>query len=412
MPLLQQISPPAAARAPSRTLRTMSLTPPFPLGAALTVAELEHDPHPALARLREHEPVSFVPALSAWLVTSRELALAVMRDDETFTVDDPRFSTGQVVGPSMLSRDGEKHARHRSPFARPFRLTATHERLGGAVDAESARLVEAIATAGGGDLRFELAAPLAAHVMLVALGLESISSDVVLGWYREIVAAVSGINLGIEPPPAAARAVAQLAREIAAAAAEGAPPSLLRDAAEHAAGVTPEEIASNAAVLLFGGIETTEGMIATLFLDLLGHPEQLELARAHPELRANAIEESLRREPAAASVDRYATRETELGVATIGKGDLVTVSLTAANRDPATFPDPDRFEIERANARLHLAFAQGPHVCLGMHLARLEARTALDAALARLPQLRLDPARQVSVRGLVFRKPDAVPVLA
>ena len=221
--------------------------------------------------------------------------------------------------------------------------------------------------------------------MLVALGLESIPSDLVLGWYGEIVAAVSGINLGIEPPPAAARAVAQLAAEIATAAAEGAPPSLLRDAAEHAAGVTPEEIASNAAVLLFGGIETTEGMIATLFLDLLGHPEQLALARARPDLRANAIEESLRREPAAASVDRYATRERELGGATIRQGDLVTVSLTAANRDPATFPDPDRFEIERANARLHLAFAQGPHVCLGMHLARLEARAALDTALARLP---------------------------
>jgi cytochrome P450 len=389
----------------------VELSPPFPLGAALTVAELEDDPHPALARLREHEPVSFVPALSAWLVTSRELALAVMRDDETFTVDDPRFSTGQVVGPSMLSRDGDAHARHRSPFARPFRLAATRERLGDAVDAETARLVETIAAAGGGDLRFELAAPLAAHVMLVALGLESIPSDVVLGWYREIVSAVSGINLGIEPPPAAARAVEQLAAEIAAAAAEGAPPSLLRDAAEHAAGVTPEEIASNAAVLLFGGIETTEGMIATLFLDLLGHPEQLALARARPELRVNAIEESLRREPAAASIDRYATRDRELGAASVRQGDLVTVSLTAANRDPATFPDPDRFEIERANARLHLAFAQGPHVCLGMHLARLEANVALDAALARLPQLRLDPSRQASVRGLVFRKPDAVPVL-
>ncbi|MDX6578987.1 MAG: hypothetical protein QOJ47_536, partial [Gaiellales bacterium] len=333
MQLLQEDWPeapsvPRPLRAPR--LCPMELSTLFPLGAALTVAELEDDPHPALARLREHEPVSFVPALSAWLVTSRELALAVMRDDETFTVDDPRFSTGQVVGPSMLSRDGDAHARHRSPFARPFRLAATRERLGDAVDAETARLVETIAAAGGGDLRFELAAPLAAHVMLVALGLESIPSDVVLGWYREIVSAVSGINLGIEPPPAAARAVEQLAAEIAAAAAEGAPPSLLRDAAEHAAGVTPEEIASNAAVLLFGGIETTEGMIATLFLDLLGHPEQLALARARPELRVNAIEESLRREPAAASIDRYATRDRELGAASIRQGDLVTVSLTAA----------------------------------------------------------------------------------
>ena len=116
--------------------------------------------------------------------------------------------------------------------------------------------------------------------MLVALGLESIPSSDVLGWYAEIVAGVSGINLGIEPSPAVAEAVRRLAAETIAAASLDAPPSLLRDAAGHAAGVTPEEIAANAAVLLFGGIETTEGMLATLFLDLLSHPDQLELARS------------------------------------------------------------------------------------------------------------------------------------
>jgi cytochrome P450 len=389
----------------------MARPPSFPLGAALTVADLEGDPHPVLARLRRQEPLSFVPAIDAWLATSRELALEVMRDDETFTVDDPRFSTGRVVGPSMLSRDGPEHVRHRGPFARPFRLDATRGRLTAAVEAESARLVDTIAAAGGGDLRFDLAAPLAARVMLVALGLESIPSRLVLGWYAEIVAAVSGINLGIEPPPAVADAVAQLAAECMAAASETAPPSLLRDAAGHAAGVTAEEIASNAAVLLFGGIETTEGMLATLFLDLLRRPDQLELARQRPELRGNAIEESLRLEPAAASVDRYATRDVELGPASIRQGELVTVSLTGANRDPETFPDPDRFDIQRPNARLQLAFAQGPHVCLGMHLARLEARVALDLVLERLPALRLDPSQEATVRGLVFRKPDALAVL-
>jgi cytochrome P450 len=390
----------------------MSPSTSFPLGAALTVDELADDPHPALHALRLSEPVSFVPALSAWLVSSRALALEVMRDDETFTVDDPRFSTGQVVGPSMLSRDGEEHTRHRTPFARPFRLAATRERLGGAVLDESDRLASALAAAGGGDLRFELAAPLAARVMLVALGLESLSSTTVLGWYAQIVSATSGINLGIEPPRQAARAVEQLSAEIIAAASGSAPPSLLKDAAEHAAGVTPEEIASNAAVLLFGGIETTEGMIATLMLDLLRHPEQLELARSDGDLRANAIEESLRREPAAASVDRYATRDVALGGASIRRGDLITVSLTGANRDPETFPDPDRFDVQRANARLHLGFAQGPHVCLGMHLARLEARAARDAVLEHLPGVHLEPGRSARVRGLVFRKPDAVPVLA
>jgi cytochrome P450 len=154
--------------------------------------------------------------------------------------------------------------------------------------------------------------------------------------------------------------------------------------------------------MLFGGIETTEGMIANAVLHLLEH------GRAPLEA---LVEESLRLEPAAAAIDRYATADIELGGARIAAGDLVRISITAANRDPATFPEPDRFDPGRANARRHLAFAGGPHVCVGMHLARLEAHTALELLLERLPRLRLDPARPAEVRGLVFRKPPELRVL-
>ena len=94
---------------------------------------------------------------------------------------------------------------------------------------------------------------------------------------------------------------------------------------------------------------------------------------------------------------------------TIRRGDLVIVSLTAANRDPIAFPDPDRFDVHRVDARLHVTFAQGPHACIGLHLARLESRVALDAALDGWPDLRLaDGATRPS--GLVFRKPRSLPV--
>jgi cytochrome P450 len=119
----------------------------------------------------------------------------------------------------------------------------------------------------------------------------------------------------------------------------------------------------------------------------------------------------MRIEPPAASIDRYATRDLELGGADIRRGDLVTISLAAANRDPAVFPHPDRFDVRRRNAVRHVAFAHGPHVCIGMHLARLEARIALELVLDRLPGLRLDPRRRAVVRGLVFRKPAALPAL-
>src|SRR6185369_18082730 len=95
-------------------------------------------------------------------------------------------------------------------------------------------------------------------------------------------------------------------------------------------------------------------------------------------------------EPAAARVDRYATADVELAGARIARGDLVIVSLTAANRDPADYPEPDAFAIGRPNARTHVAFAQGPHACVGLHLARLETLAALDAALDGWPGLRLD----------------------
>src|SRR5205807_3435611 len=138
--------------------------------------------------------------------------------------------------------------------------------------------------------------------------------------------------------------------------------------------------------------------------------EALEAVRRDSSLIDSAIEESLRLEPAAAVVDRYATREVELAGARIAKGDLVRVSIAAANRDPAVFPNPDAFDLHRPNKR-HLAFAQGPHVCLGVHLARLEARTALQALLDRMPDLRLDPERPSKITGLVFRKPDELNVL-
>jgi len=149
-------------------------------------------------------------------------------------------------------------------------------------------------------------------------------------------------------------------------------------------------------------------MIANALLHLLEHPELLAGARRDMDLLDAAIEESLRLEPAAAVVDRYATTDAEAAGARIRRGDLVRVSITAANRDPATYPDPDRFDPGRPRRPRHLAFAQGPHVCLGVHLARLETRIGLAALLDRLPDLRLDPTRPAKIQGLVFRKPPTL----
>src|SRR5213592_4058859 len=142
----------------------------FPIGAAATLEELERDPHPLHARLRDREPVSWLPELGAWLVTRRDLALAVVRDPEAFTVDDPRFSTGRVVGPSMLTLDGAEHGRHRDPFAGPFRFDSVQRRFTALVEAETERLIDPIEADGRAELRRSLAGPLAAAVVARTLG--------------------------------------------------------------------------------------------------------------------------------------------------------------------------------------------------------------------------------------------------
>jgi cytochrome P450 len=381
----------------------------FPLGGAITLAELDEDPHPAHARLRASEPVSWLPSLKGWLVTRHDLVLAAMRDAEAFTVDDPRFSTAQVIGPSMLSLDGDEHVRHRTPFAGPFRPGAVSERFANAAQAEARRLVDAIEPAGHAELRRAFAGPMAAAIVTRALGLGRDETADVRGWYDAIVASVTAITAGDGPTAAGSEAFASLRGRLEEVIVDPGRDSLLAAAAGAEGGLSHDQIASNAAVLLFGGIETTEGMIANAALMLMERPDRLVAARDDLAALDGAIDESLRLEPAAAVIDRYATAEVTLGEARIARGDLVRLSLTAANRDPSVFPEPDAFDPSRGR-RGNLAFAQGPHVCVGVHLARLEARTALGELLARLPELRLDPEDPAEVRGLVFRKPPRLAV--
>ncbi len=375
----------------------------FPVGAGATVDELAGSPYALLAALREREPVSWVPARGGWLVTRYAEAVRVMREPALFTVDDPRFSTAQVVGPSMLSSDGAEHRRHRGPFARAFRPAEVRSRFAGFVDAEAARLVSALAPHGAGELRRGLAGPLAVAVVAKVLGLADAQAETVLGWYDAIVESVSAVSAGKPMDPAGTTAFGQLSASVRDTI-DGHDESLLVDAV----GLAPDEVVSNAAVMMFGGIETTEGMITNALAHLLGGPGGLDQVSADDALLDKAVEESLRFEPAAAVVDRYATQDTSLAGASIRRGDLVTVSITAANRDPAVFADPDVFDIRRPNARQHLAFAHGPHVCLAADLARLETRAAITALAAGLPGLRLDHDDPPTPSGLVFRKPAAL----
>lgn len=354
----------------------------------------------ALARLRARSPVAWVPALNGWLVTSHPLALTVMHDAPTYTVDHPGFSTAQVVGPSMLSLDGPEHLRHRKPFGHAFRASKVQERFSTTTSDLAGNLVARIRPRGEADLRAALAGPLSANIAAQALGLQSVEVPTVLRWYAAIVGAVTDITAGLPARPEAASAMADLTEAVQTTLATRC--GGLLTAATPA--LTPSEVTSNAAVLMFGGIDTTEGMITNALLHVLSDPELTTAVREDHELIGPVIEESLRLEPAASVIDRYATTDVELGGAPIGTGDLVRVSLSAANRDPLVFTDPDRYDLSRSNLDQQIAFARGPHSCIAMELARLETRAALATVLEQLPGVHMSEAAEVT--GLVFRKPQ------
>src|SRR4051794_2274639 len=222
----------------------------FPIGAAASLEELDLDPHPLLARLRQSEPVSWLPALGGWLVTRRNLALQAMRASATFTVGDPRFSTGRVVGPSMLTRDGAAHARHRDPFAAQFRLNMVRKRFTALVEAETERLIDTIEPDGRAELRRSLAGPLAATVAAHAFGLEGTNTATIRGWYDAIVDAVTGVAAGSPVTSAGRGAFAALRSSVEAVLDGDSCSSLIAAAASQAGRLTHSQAASDTALLL------------------------------------------------------------------------------------------------------------------------------------------------------------------
>lgn len=374
---------------------------------------LRSQPYELLARLRAEEPVAWIEELQAWLITRRDLAVEAMRDPETFTVDDPRFSTAAVLGQSMLSLEGDEHTRHRQAFAEHFRPAALRANVEDQILIDARRLVVQLIDGQDGpdgmaELRSAIAGPLAVRTIMHFLGLVNVDPDDVLRWYHLISDAIVEAAVGAPIGPAGEAAIADLYNRVGETIASPVA-SLLRTIAAEAI-LAPDELASETAVVMFGAIETSEGMTANVLWHLLKHPPVLDAVRSDRNLVAAAIEESLRLEPAAATIDRYTTREVEIGEAVLAEGDMVTISLLGANRDPDVFPDPDRFDIERADLRQHVTFAQGPHACIGLHLARLETAAAVNAVLDLLPNVELIDSSSSSPEGLIFRKPAAVSV--
>jgi len=271
------------------------------------------------------------------------------------------------------------------------------------------QLIDGFAQRGRADLIRELTFPFPVSVIAGMIGLPEEEHASFHRWAIEL------ISVGIDPEAgfAASRSLHdQFARLLAER--RRAPRDDLMSVLAHADfeghRLDDEAIIAFLRLLAPAGAETTYRSSSNLIFGLLTHPEQWHLLGEEPGLADAAIEEGLRWECPLTGIMRTTTEETVLCGVEIPKGAMVHVNLGAANRDPERWDDPDSFDIRRAS-RQHMAFAFGPHRCLGQHLARIETRVVLDCLRRRLPGLRLDPeASDVHITGLVFRSPLELPV--
>ncbi|MGH3117393.1 MAG: cytochrome P450 [Gaiellales bacterium] len=378
----------------------------FPAGAAIEFADLEeHGRAGALDRLREAEPVSWVPALGGWLVTSYLLARNVLARTGDFTVWAEPNLVRASLGVMMLTSDPPDHERQRLPFDEPFRMRAVRKQFEGRVSARVERLLDVLAPRGSCELAVEFAAPFAIGVAGDILGLSLHDVPKIQGFYEAFAEAMTYDG---DPEPQrradAARAAFNEILHGELARVHEQPDGSITSAVANdpATELTDDAIVAQLRVILFGAIETVESMVVNAVQLLLEHADQLDAVQADPGLVPNAVEEAMRLIPPVAFIERWTSVPTTLHSVELGRGEFVGVSTLAANRDPEVFEHPLRFDVRRENARHHLAFSFGVHHCLGFNMARLQGPIAVKAILDRLSGLQLVEAPEP--RGFAFRR--------
>jgi len=384
----------------------------FPAGAALEFADLEEQGRAgALDGLRKVEPVSWVPALGGWLVTSYPLGRNVLARTDDFIVWAQPNLVRASLGVMMLTSDPPEHERQRQPFDEPFRMRSVRERFEGRVSARVERLLDEIEPRGSCELVVDFAAPFAIGVAGDILGLSLDDVSKIQGFYEAFAGAMTYDG---DPEPqrradAARAAFSQILLGEVARVRERPDDSITSAVAnDPATQLTDEVIVAQLRVILFGAIETVESMVVNAVLLLLEHPDELGAVKADPGLVPNAVEEAMRLIPPVAFIERWTAAPTKLGDVELGEGEFVGVSTLAANRDPEVFEDPLRFDVRRENARHHLAFSFGVHHCLGFNMARLQGPIAVQAILDRLSGLEIVEA--LEPRGFAFRRPPELRV--
>jgi len=387
-------------------------TSPAPAASAPTFfsAGLVENPYALYAMLRASNPVFKVPVpvpvgAGVFLLTRHREVQPALRDarlsadrrkSDAVKLNAERLPRALIgedsVFRSMLVMDAPDHTRVRGLVNKAFtprRVAALRPRI----EAIAAELLDEPTRAQRMELMTDLAAPLPAIVIAELLGVPPADHPKFRSWAADIISAGNEIASGGDSrrSEAAFAALSDYLKQVIAARRRDPRDDMITGlvaAQEDRDALTDTELVATAVLLLLAGHETTTNLIGNGTLALLQHPAELARLRAEPELLKSAIEEMLRFDSPVQGTARAALEDVEYGGVPIAKGALILCGIGAANRDPALFPEPDRFDIARRDNH-HLSFGFGAHFCLGAPLARLEGEIAFRALLERFPKLAL-----------------------
>jgi cytochrome P450 len=378
------------------------------------------DPYPDFARLREQSPVLrqdpvFDGSPPSYLLYRHADVSKTLRDDQTFSsaviADGMREVWGRKI---IVGMDAPEHHRHRALVSTAFRqrtLARWETALVGRVVDE---LIDGFADRGRIDLVTDYTFTFPAKVIAGVLGLPEADYAQFQHWAIGIINVAFDWDRAVRCSHELRDYLSRIVDERRRAPRDDLVTDLVTAELDGEA-LDDEEIYSFLRMLLPAGIETTYRSSGNLLYLLLTHPDQLDAARADRSLLPQAIEEALRYESPVMITPRVTTVKTTVSGVDIAAGSVVTCMLGSANRDPDAYYNPESFDIFR-DPKQHMSFGTGPHLCIGMNLARLETRVALNALLDRLPNLRLDrdTAQQRDAHihgGTLFRSPTSLPVV-
>ena len=374
------------------------------------------NPYPHYERLRRYGNVLYLPEWNSAFVFSLESVSAIFRHsgvasgggmDTPEQADHSEFpASSALMGNMMLFHNHASHARLRGLVSQAFTPRAieeTHEFIDGTVSSLLSNFKP------GMDFVSKDAVPIPMLVILELLGVSSAERDQFKAWTTSIVSLFNGAsNPQIEQDAVAMRAFFNdLANDLRTSSRGGVLAAMAR---AEAGALSNDELLSNAVLLLAAGYETTTGVIAGSTLEFSRQNDSWQVLLEHPELIGNAVEESLRLVSPVQLTSRVAMQNLEFEGQKIPAGTNVNLIIGAANRDPKRFANPDRLDLNRTNSREQMAFASGPHYCLGAPLARLEIKVFLEAMIKSYPNFRVPDQKLEYAGNTVLRSLDKLEV--